>query len=64
MIRSTVAYLLAGSFALGMAMQRTSEPSADGIAASRALLEDELRFIDLTRSSLWLGEEVEIISLS
>ena len=38
--------------------------SPDGIAASRALLEDERRFIDLTRSSLWLGEEVEIIALS
>jgi uncharacterized protein (TIGR02118 family) len=36
--------------------------SPEGIAASRALLEDEERFIDLPRSSLWLGEEVEIIS--
>ncbi len=36
--------------------------SPEGIAASRALLEDERRFIDLPRSSLWLGEEVEIIS--
>ena len=33
----------------------------DGVAAGRALLADEARFIDLARSSLWLGEEVEII---
>ena len=36
--------------------------SPDGIIASQTLLEDERRFIDLTRSSLWLGEEVEIIA--
>ncbi len=35
--------------------------SAEGVEASRALLEDEGRFIDLAQSSLWLGEEVEII---
>src|SRR5882762_331651 len=34
----------------------------EGSAAGRALLEDERRFIDLGRSSLWLGDEVEIIS--
>jgi len=28
------------------------------------LLDDERRFIDLARSSLWLGEEVEIIPRS
>ena len=33
----------------------------EGLAAGRALLADEARFIDLARSSLWLGEEVEII---
>jgi uncharacterized protein (TIGR02118 family) len=33
----------------------------EGRDAAQALLEDEGRFIDLTRSSLWLGEEVEII---
>ena len=33
----------------------------EGVAAGQALLEDEARFIDLTRSALWLGEEVEII---
>lgn len=33
----------------------------EGVAAGQALLEDESRFIDLTRSSLWLGDEVEII---
>ena len=37
--------------------------SEEGLAAGRALLEDEARFIDLERSALWLGEEVEIISL-
>ncbi len=37
----------------------TSTP--EGVAAGRALLEDERRFIDLERSALWLGEEVEII---
>jgi uncharacterized protein (TIGR02118 family) len=39
----------------------TSTP--EGAAASAALLEDEARFIDLERSSLWLGEEREIIPL-
>ena len=37
----------------------TSTP--EGIAAAQALLEDEARFIDLGRSALWLGEEVEVI---
>src|SRR6476660_3803037 len=35
--------------------------SDDAVAAGQTLLEDERRFIDLGRSSLWLGEEVEII---
>ena len=35
--------------------------SDEGVAAGQALLEDEQRFIDLSRSALWLGEEVEII---
>ena len=35
----------------------------EGVAAGQALLEDEGRFIDLTQSALWLGEEVEIIGL-
>jgi uncharacterized protein (TIGR02118 family) len=34
----------------------------EGIEAGQALLTDEARFIDLSRSALWLGEEVEIIS--
>ena len=33
----------------------------EGLAAGQALLTDEARFIDLERSALWLGEEVEII---
>jgi len=37
----------------------TSTP--EGVAAAQALLEDEARFIDLARSALWLGEEVEVI---
>jgi hypothetical protein len=37
----------------------TSTP--DGMAAGLTLLEGEVRFIDLVRSSLWLGEEVELI---
>ena len=40
----------------------TSSP--EGIAAGRTLLEDEMRFIDLERSALWLGQETEIISLN
>jgi uncharacterized protein (TIGR02118 family) len=35
--------------------------SAEGYAAGQTLLEDEARFIDLEQSSLWVGEEVEII---
>jgi uncharacterized protein (TIGR02118 family) len=31
-------------------------------AAGRALLEDERRFIDLERSSIWVGSEIEVIT--
>ena len=34
--------------------------SPEGQAAGLALLEDERKFIDLTRSPLWFGEEKEI----
>ena len=40
----------------------TSSP--EGAAASQALLDDEARFIDLERSALWLGEEIEVIPLA
>lgn len=40
----------------------TSTP--DGSAAARILLEDEAKFIDLARSALWLGQEIEIIPLT
>jgi len=33
-------------------------------AASRGLLDDERRFVDLARSPIWAGEEREIISTS
>ena len=33
----------------------------EGVAAGRELLEDEARFIDLSRSPLWLGEEKPVI---
>jgi uncharacterized protein (TIGR02118 family) len=39
----------------------TSSP--EGSAAGQCLLEDEMRFIDLERSALWFGQEVEIIPL-
>lgn len=42
----------------------TATSSPEGIAAGRTLLEDEMRFIDLERSALWLGQETEIISLN
>jgi uncharacterized protein (TIGR02118 family) len=38
--------------------------SLEGSAAGRTLLEDETKFIDLERSSLWLGQEIEIIPLA
>ena len=38
----------------------TSTP--EGLAAAQSLLEDEARFIDLARSALWLGEELEVIA--
>ena len=38
----------------------TSSP--EGTVAGQALLADEARFIDLERSALWLGQEIEIIS--
>jgi uncharacterized protein (TIGR02118 family) len=37
--------------------------SSEGSAAGQTLLEDEATFIDLARSSLWLGEEIEIIPM-
>jgi uncharacterized protein (TIGR02118 family) len=37
--------------------------SSEGSAAGQTLLEDEVKFIDLGQSTLWLGQEVEIISL-
>jgi hypothetical protein len=33
----------------------------EGRAAAQALLEDERKFIDLTRSPLWLAEEHQLI---
>jgi uncharacterized protein (TIGR02118 family) len=41
-------------------MQGFSSP--EGQAAARELLEDERRFIDLTRSSLWIAQEHPIVS--
>jgi uncharacterized protein (TIGR02118 family) len=35
--------------------------SPEGSAAGAELLEDEKRFIDLSRSPLWLGEEKEVL---
>lgn len=37
----------------------TSTP--EGAAAGQRLLEDEGKFIDLEQSTLWLGQEIEII---
>jgi uncharacterized protein (TIGR02118 family) len=39
----------------------TATASPEGSAAGQALLEDEANFIDLAHSSLWLGQEIEII---
>lgn len=44
---------------LDVLLAATSSP--EGTAAGQTLLEDEARFIDLERSALWLGQEVEII---
>jgi uncharacterized protein (TIGR02118 family) len=33
----------------------------EGRAASRELLDDERKFIDLRRSALWVGEEHEVV---
>jgi len=33
----------------------------EGRAASQELLEDERQFVDLERSCIWVGEEVEVI---
>jgi uncharacterized protein (TIGR02118 family) len=38
----------------------THAVTPEGRAAATTLAEDEARFIDLARSSLWLGEEIEI----
>ena len=35
--------------------------TAEGIAAGKALLEDERRFIDLEHSPIWLSEEHEVL---
>jgi uncharacterized protein (TIGR02118 family) len=37
--------------------------SPEGLAAAQELLEDERRFIDLARSTMWIGEEVELVAL-
>lgn len=42
---------------------RTAGATAEGRAASAALVEDEKRFIDLARSPLWLGTEHEIVEM-
>lgn len=42
----------------------TATSSPEGSTAGRTLLEDEERFIELERSALWLGQEIEIIPLS
>ena len=34
----------------------------EGRAASQMLLEDEGKFVDLKRSCIWVGEEVEVIA--
>ena len=44
------------------ALQAASASEA-GLAASKALLEDERRFIDLARSPLWLAEEHVVIDV-
>ena len=36
--------------------------TAEGRSASRDLLEDERRFVDIPGSSIWIGEETEIIA--
>ena len=40
---------------------REASTSPEGLAAGQALLEDELRFIDLASSPIWLGEENVVI---
>jgi hypothetical protein len=42
----------------------TATSSSEGSAAGRALLQDEAKFIDLEQSTLWLGQEIEIIPLA
>jgi uncharacterized protein (TIGR02118 family) len=42
---------------------RRAGATAEGRAAGTALLEDEKRFIDLTRSPLWFGTEHEIVEV-
>jgi uncharacterized protein (TIGR02118 family) len=37
--------------------------SSEGSAAGRRLLDDERNFNDLEQSTLWLGEEIEVIPL-
>ncbi|WP_158738217.1 EthD domain-containing protein [Alteribacillus sp. YIM 98480] len=41
---------------------KESRRSPEGKKAAKELLEDERRFIDLSNSSLWYGEEREIFS--
>ena len=36
----------------------------DAAAAGQALIEDERRFVDLERSPIWLGEEIEVVPLA
>ena len=41
----------------------TATDSPEGLRAVRDLLDDEARFIDFTRSPIWVGQEVEFVSL-
>lgn len=46
----------------GMDALQAALASPEGQAAGLALLEDERKFIDLPRSPLWFGRELEIFS--
>jgi uncharacterized protein (TIGR02118 family) len=41
----------------------TGSASPEGRKAAQMLLDDELRFIDLPRSALWIGEEHPVVEL-
>ena len=66
-VRGTVAVNFDGCAELwwdSMEAHLAARKTTEGLQALAALIEDEKRFVDLSASQLWYGEERQIISVS